>query len=222
MKILLIDNHALFRDGLRCILQKLPGGVDEILEAGNFLEGLQLARQHPGLDLALLELKSHGSRGAISVKFFRQCCPHIPLVVVSSEGSCRTISQVMSYGASGFVCKSATSATLLDAINLALEGSIHMPPQLLQQPGKKTGNKRRPNKSVHNGKPGSSANEPKLTRRQMDVLKHLAAGLKNKEIAEAIDLADSTVKAHVASAYRILRVTNRMDAARAARRLGIV
>lgn len=213
MKILLIDNHTLFREGLRCILQKLPGGVDMLLEAGSFREGLNLARRHPGLDLALLELKSPGSKGAISVKVFRQCCPHIPLVVVSREEDCRVVSKALGYGASGYVCKSDTSVMLLDAISQALSGSIYVPPQLLRQPDMEA----REHNGAYNG-----GGECRLTPRQMDVLKHLAAGLRNKEIAEATHLADSTVKAHVASAYRILRVTNRLDATRVAMQLGIV
>lgn len=214
---MLIDNHALFREGLRYVLQQLPGGVDEILEAGSFYDGLKLAGQHPGLDLALLELKSPGSGGVISVKLFRQRYPHIPVVVVSSEEDCHVINKVLSYGASGFVSKSSTGSILLSALNFVLSGSIYVPPQPWWPPGMADGNK-----NNHNDDRRSNANECGLTARQRDVLRYLAAGFSNKEIAATTDLAEGTVKAHVAAVYQILRINNRMEAMRVAKQFGLV
>ena len=216
MKILLIDNHALFREGLRHVLQQLPGGVDEILEAGSFYDGLKLAGQHPGLDLALLELKSPGSGGAISVKLFRQRYPHIPVVVVSSEEDCHVINKVLSYGAGGFVSKSSTGPILLSALSLVLSGSIYVPSQPLRQPCMAA-----ESKNDCNDNRRSNANEYGLTARQMHVLRYLTAGLSNKKIAETIHLAEGTVKVHVAAVYQILRVNNRMEATRVAKQLGL-
>lgn len=216
MKILLIDHHALFREGLRQILRQLPGGVDEILEAGSFADGMRLAGQHPGLDLALLELKSPGSEGVIAVKHFRLRYPHIPLVVVSSEEDSRVIVDALSNGASGFVCKSSGGTTLLDALKLALSGSIHVPAQILRQPGIPA-----KNEDYRNGNRRSNSNEYGLTERHMDILRCLTAGLSNKEIARAINLAEGTVKVHVAAVFQILRVNNRMEAIQVARQLGL-
>lgn len=216
MKILLIDNHALFREGLRHVLQQLPGGVGEILEAGSFYDGLKLAGQHRDLDLALLELNTPGSEGAISVKLFRQCYPHIPVVVVSGEEDCQVIKKALNYGASGFVSKSSTGPILLSALRLALSGSIYVPPQLLQQSGMTVENNNDRN-DYHRLK----ANEYGLTARQMHILKYLTTGLSNKKIAETIHLAEGTVKAHVAAVYQILRVKNRMEAVRVANQLGL-
>lgn len=211
MKILLVDHHALFRDGLRYLLRQLLGDAGEILEAGNFADGLKLAGQHPGLDLALLELKSPGCEGAISVRLFCQRYPHIPLVVVSSEEDACIINSALNYGARGFVCKSSSGSTLLGAVELTLSGNIYAPTQLLRQPGAVTWNKNR----------RSNANEYGLTARQMEVLSYLAAGFSNKGIAKATNLADGTVKVHVAAVCQILRVKNRMEAVLTAKRLGL-
>lgn len=216
MKILLIDNHALFREGLRHILQQLPSGA-QILEAGSFAEGLELAGRHPGLDLALLEPKFPGSNGASSVRLFRRCYPHIPLVVVSGEESGRTISKALSYGAKSFVCKRSTASTLLDAIGLALFGGIHTPVQRLRRPAAAA----RSN-SDRNGSLRSNSNEYGLTARQMNILRLLAAGLSNKDIAEAVHLAEGTVKTHVAAVRKNLRAKNRMEAVRVAGQLGLI
>ncbi|MDO8292935.1 MAG: response regulator transcription factor [Gallionella sp.] len=216
MKILLVDDHALFRDGMRYVLQQLPEEV-EILEAGNFPDGLKLATQHPELDLALLDLNMPGSEGPISIRFFHQRYPHIPVVVISGEEGRGYMEKVMNYGAMGFVCKSSTASVMLSALNLVLSGGVYIPPQLLRQYGEIAG--KEPDvtdrRSLH-------TNEYGLTQRQMQVLTHLAAGLSNKEIAEAIHLAEGTIKIHVAAVYQTLRVNNRMEAVRMAEKLGLV
>lgn len=216
MKILLIDNHALFREGVRHVLQQLPGGVDEILEADSFTDALKLAGQHPDLNLVLLELKIPGSEGAVSVGLLRQHYPRIPVVVLSGEEDCRVINKAMSYGASGFVRKSSNATILLNALKLALSGNTSVRPQLSQKFATTTWNK-----NNRDGKRGPNANEYGLTVRQMDILKHLTAGLSNKEIGAAVNLAEGTVKTHVAAIYHALCVNNRMEAMRATRKLGL-
>lgn len=216
MKILLVDDHALFREGMRYVLQRLPEAV-EILEAGSFPEGLKLAEQHPELDLALLDLNMPGSEGAVSIKFFHQRYPHIPVVVVSGEEGRGIMEKVMSSGAMGFVCKSSPAPVMLSALNLVLSGGVYVPPQILQQPRMvaEHENDRKDGRSLN-------TNEYGLTTRQMEVLRHLAAGLSNKQIADAIHLAEGTVKIHVAAVYQILRVSSRMEAVRVAEQLGLV
>lgn len=214
MKILLIDSHALFCEGLRHILQQLPGGVGQILEARSFSEGLVLAEQHPDLDLVLLELKSHKSEGAVSVKLFRQRHSRIPVVVVSSEEDSRLIREALICGANGFVCKSSTGPTLIGALKLALAGSIYVPPQLLQYPVMEAGNKNNFRNRRH-----SKTKEYGLTARQMQILGYLTMGLSNKEIAGEINLAEGTVKVHVAAVYQTLGIRKREEAAQAVKHL---
>lgn len=217
MKILLIDNHALFREGLRHILQQLPGGVDEILEAEHFADGMRLAAQYPSLGLALLELKSPGSEGAASVSFFRQHHPHIPLVVLSSEEDSHVIIKALNYGANGYVCKSVPGKVLLGALGAVLSGSIYVPPQILQKPGIPPRNK-----EGGRGDRPLPVDEYALTARQREILGYLAVGLSNKEIAMTTDLAEGTVKTHLAAVYLALRVKKRMEAVQVAKRLGFV
>lgn len=216
IKILLIDNHALFCEGLRCILRQLPDGVSEILEAGNFPDGLTVAGQHSDLDLVLLELNTPGSGGAISVKLLRQRYPRIPVVVVSSEEDCSVMNKALSYGAGGFVSKKSSVAMLMEVLNQVLYGNIHVPVRFLQQHDiaakhRNDGN----NDRLWN------ANKYNLTKRQIQVLRHLIAGLSCKEIAGTISLAEGTVKTHISTIYQILRVNNRMDAMRIANQLGL-
>ncbi|MDZ4202103.1 MAG: response regulator transcription factor [Gallionella sp.] len=215
MKILLVDDHALFRDGLRYVLQQLPEEV-EIVESGNFPDGLKLAEQYPELDLALLDLNLPGGEGVISVKYFHQRYPHIPVVVVSGEEDRAVMERVMNSGAMGFVCKNSSSSVMLSALTLVLSGGVYIPPQMLQplpQTAKKDGNV---------DKRSLRTNEYGLTGRQMEVLGYIAAGMANKQIAEQMNLAEGTVKIHIASAYQVLRVSSRIEAVRVAEKLGLV
>ncbi|MDD2914456.1 MAG: response regulator transcription factor [Gallionella sp.] len=215
MKILHIDHHVLFREGLRRVLQQLPGGVDEILEAGSFADGLRLAAQCRDLDMVLLELKSPGSEGAGSVKVFRQRYPYIPVMVVSSEEDYRVMNEAMGYGARGFIGKNSTGLMFLSALSMALSG-IYMPPQSLWQRGMAVWNE-----NNRNDKHRADTREYRLTPRQLHVLRCMAAGLSIKEIAGTINRAEGTVKAHVAAIYQTLHVNNRMDAVRVSGRLGL-
>lgn len=218
MKILLVDDHALFRDGMRYVLQQLPEEV-EIMEAGDFAEGLKLATQHPELDLALLDLNMPGSEGPISIRYFHQRYPHIPVVVVSGEEGRSYMEKVMNYGAVGFISKSSTAAVMLGALNLVLSGGVYIPPQMLRQHGVLPDEKDEPHVADRRS---LNTNDYGLTQRQMQVLAYLAQGLSNKQIAESINLAEGTVKIHVAAVYQALRVNNRMEAVRMAEKLGLI
>ena len=212
MKILLADDHALFREGMRYVLQQLSDGV-EVLEASNFQDALKLAGQHPELDLLLLDLHMPGSDGPKSVSYFHRRYPHIPVVVVSGEEASSNMEKVMGYGAAGFVSKSSNAQTMLGALSLVLAGGVYLSPEILRHHAIDSGavDKR----SFHTNGYG-------LTPRQMEVLHHLCAGMSNKEIASAIHLAEGTVKIHVAAVYHTLKVNSRLEAVRVAEHLGLV
>ncbi len=214
MTILLADDHALFRDGMRYVLQQLAEQV-EILDADNFQGALKLAEQHPALDLALMDLHMPGSDGVLSVRAFHLRHPDIPLVVVSGSDQRDDIEKVMEYGAMGFISKMTSGKVMLSALRMVLDGGIYVPPQLLQQTiaTMDTGTK---------DKRSRRTNEFGLTARQVEVLRCLADGMSNKDIANAMDLAEGTVKIHVAAVYQVLHVNSRLEAVRTAQRLGVL
>lgn len=217
MKFLLVDDHALFREGLRYVLHQLPE-TSEIMEAGSFPDGLLIAEQHPELDLALLDLNMPGSEGAISIRYFHQRYPHIPVMVVSSEEDRCIMERVMDYGAMGYVCKNSSAQVMLGAVGLVLSGGLYIPQQVMRG-GLSIA---RSEVRQHHDRRRLHTNEYGLTSRQMDVLGHLAAGLSNKQIAAVMNLAEGTIKIHVAAVYQNLRVSNRMEAVRVAEKLGLV
>lgn len=214
MTILLADDHALFRDGMRYVLQQLDQQV-EILDASNFPEALNHAENNSQIDLALMDLNMPGSDGTASVRVFHLRYPDIPLVVVSGSDQRDDIERVMEFGAMGFVSKMTSGKVMLSALRMVLEGGIYLPPQLLQQTIA----------TMDHGltdKRSSRSNEFGLTMRQMEVLRHLAAGKPNKDIAKEMNLAEGTVKIHVAAVYQTLHVNSRLEAVRAGQRLGLL
>jgi DNA-binding NarL/FixJ family response regulator len=216
IKVLMADDHALFRDGMRYVLQQLADEV-EIFDSGNFQEALQLMHENPDVDLALLDLNMPGSEGVTSIRYFHLRYPDIPLVVVSGSDQRDDIESVMEYGAMGFISKTSSSKIMLSALRMVLEGGVFLPPQLLQQavsnvdPGELQANKH----SQRAAKYG-------LTARQLEVLTYLAGGLANKEISKQMNLAEGTVKIHTAAVYQALHVNSRLEAVSAARRLGFL
>lgn len=216
IKVLLVDDHALFRDGMRYVLQQLAEEV-EIFDCGSLGQGLQLAMANPDLDLALIDLMMPDSDGVSSLQLFHQRFPDIPLVVVSGSEQRDDIERVMNLGAMGFISKTSPSKTMLSALRMVLDGGVYVPPQLLHQalaklePG-----------DVLNDKRSQRASRYGLTPRQLQVLQLLGDGKSNKEISTLLNLAEGTVKIHVAAIYQTLHVNSRIEAVETARRFGFI
>lgn len=216
IKVLLVDDHALFRDGMRYVLQQLADEV-EILDTGNFTEALQLVMANPDLDLALLDLHMPDSNGVSSLQLFHQRFPTVPLVVVSGSDQRDDIESVMNLGAMGFISKMSASKAMLSALRMVLDGGVYVPPQLLQQAVSKL----EPGQAL-NDKRSQRASKYGLTPRQLQVLQLIGAGMSNKDISRELNLAEGTVKIHVAAIYQTLHVNSRVEAVETARRFGFI
>jgi DNA-binding NarL/FixJ family response regulator len=139
------------------------------------------------------------------------------VVVISGEEDSTIMQKVLSYGAMGFISKNSTAQVTLSALNLVLSGGVYVPPQMLRRQDilDDRDQEQTDRRSIY-------TNEYGLTRRQMQVLTCMASGLSNKEIAEEVNLAEGTVKIHVAAVYQNLHVSNRMEAVRVAEKLGLL
>lgn len=217
IKVLLVDDHALFRDGMRYVLQQLADEV-EIIDTGNFSDALRLAKENADIDLALLDLNMPDSDGVASLQLFHQRFPDIPLVIVSGSDQRDDIEDVMTLGAMGFISKMSASKVMLSALRIVLDGGVYVPPQLLQQAMAKL----EPGSPQLQDKRSQRANKYGLTPRQSEVLQLMGAGHSNKDISKQLDLAEGTVKIHVAAIYQALHVGTRMDAVLVARRFGFI
>jgi DNA-binding NarL/FixJ family response regulator len=211
MKILLADDHALFRDGMRYVLQKLDPNV-EIVDVASFPAALSSASEHTDFDLVLLDLNMPGSDGAVSVKIFHLNFPAFPIVVISGTDQRQDIEKVLGSGAMGFISKMSSGKEMVHALKIVLDGGIYLPPQLLIYALN----------DVKEDKRTWRTNEFGLTPRQMEILKQLALGHTNKDISAAVGLAEGTVKIHVAAIFQSLHVNKRIDAVQTALRLGLL
>lgn len=205
MKILLADDHPLFREGVRHVLAQLDSQV-EILDAHDYPSLFALAARHPGLDLALVDLNMPGMDGHEAVTRFRQQFPDIPLVILSAIETRAEIERVLGAGASGYIQKSSPSRDILAALRQVLAGDLYVPPALTDG-------------SAEPARPAPGF--PHLTSRQYAVLKLLVRGKTNKTIGQKLGLSEGTVKIHMAAIFRALNVSNRTEATIAARNLGL-
>ncbi len=208
MKILLADDHPLFREGIKPVLKKLDSRI-EIAEARDYPSAFEATHRAGELDLALLDLCMPGMPGIEGIIRYRATFPDIPLVVVSASEQLEDIQRLLGVGALGYICKSSPSEVILGALRLVLAGGVYLPPNLLEQADM--------NEPVT---PRLGRNKA-LTQRQIQVLRHLADGKTNKQIATSLQVTEGTVKIHMAAIFRILKVNNRTEALLVAQKMGL-
>lgn len=210
MKILLADDHPLFREGVKHVLMLLGDDVS-IVDAHDYPSLFAEAAAHPDLDLVLADLYMPGMGGHEGIAEFRNQFPDTPLVIMTASESRADARRALASGALGYVLKSSPSQDMLDALIRVLDGGIYVPPILVgdEQP-----------EDPLSLMPLSSQGI-RLTHRQLEVLKLLLQGKPNKIIARELDLSEGTVKIHVAAIFKALGVTNRTEAAVAAQRFGL-
>jgi len=217
MKILLADDHALIRSGLRSELASLAATVD-FIEAWDAASLRQMFEQHRDLDLALVDLTMPGMQGARSITALRADYPIVPLIVVSGVDAASEVQAVLRAGAAGYIPKSAIPQVMLQAIKLVLAGGLYLPPQLMHMLNDTAADRIDAN-------PVASADDVDASRlellspRQREVFALLAKGLSNKMIARQLDITEGTVKSHVATIFDVLHVHNRVSAVAEARML---
>lgn len=197
MKILLIDDHSLFRAGLRLLLGRL-GEALEVLEAESVETGLVVAQTNPDLDLVLLDLNLPGMHGLDGLLQFRRRFPSVSVLLVSAADFDDIIAEGRAKGAQGFIAKSVSAEEMIEAVRHVLSGELWFPNQFR-----------------------SIAPVP-LSPRQREVLAGLCKGQSNKEIGRELALSENTVRSHVAVIFRALGVNSRTEAAMAARRHGFI
>lgn len=213
MKILVVDDHALVREGLRQVLKNLGDDVN-VLEAGSCQRAFDLAADHPDLDLVLLDYHLPDMTGLEAMDIFGWRHPELPIIMLSGSINPQVSQLVMARGAAAFLTKSGKSDELLNVTRQVLAGEICMP---TLPPGHTSGHT--PEADVLSlGTPSPS--NPNFTPRQLEVLQLLLDGHSNKAIGRTLDLSDETVKNHITAILRGFRVTNRTQAVLAARGLG--
>ncbi|NDP39305.1 MAG: response regulator transcription factor [Rhodoferax sp.] len=197
LQILVVDDHALVREGLCQILQGLDEPVD-VLQSPHCTHAFELATLHPDLDLVLLDYDLPGMNGLDPLKVLGQAHPELPILMLSGLVNPQMVHTALASGAAGILSKSGDSLELLSAVRLVLAGEVYVPVDLL----------------------AFTKTRPQFTLRQGEVLALLLDGRSNKNISDALALSDDTVKNHVTALLRAFNVNNRVQLVLAASRQG--
>jgi DNA-binding NarL/FixJ family response regulator len=192
VKILLIDDHALFRAGLRMLLGTIGQNVT-CVEAGNLTDAMALLDREPDVQMCLLDLALKNENGLGAIQRIKERAPHVAVVVVSGAEDSATIARCIDAGAMSFIPKSVTPDVLKHALQQVLGGAVYLPDQIV---------------SAIENQPAC----PHLTPRQLQVLQALSRGLPTKLIARELDLSEYTVKDHIALVFQALGARNRTEA----------
>jgi DNA-binding NarL/FixJ family response regulator len=214
MKILVVDDHVLIREALRGVLRELKGENTVILEAPESGEALRQLELHSDVDLVLLDLNLPDRDGLDVLRELGARWPTVPVVVLSAFHDREKVSKALDLGAVGFIPKSARREVMCSAFNLVFAGGIYVPPEIL---------------ALHDTS-DTAVSQPAahlrartaalgLTERQVEVLALMMQGKSNKAIGRTLGLAEPTVKIHVSSILRALKVSNRTEAVVAVRAL---
>ncbi|GAB2697506.1 response regulator transcription factor [Aliiglaciecola sp. 3_MG-2023] len=206
VEILVADDHPLFRYAITDFVERNIADTTTIT-CTDLEEALVQAEENPNIDLVLLDLNMPGMDGLNGIVRFRNLYPEIPIVIVSAEEDKSIVLQSFTYGAVGFITKSSSCEQIVAAIEQVLSGQVYLPPDIIRN-----GSVSSPKKDI-----ATQQIDPKLigalTRRQLLVFECITKGKSNKQIAYELNIAETTVKAHVSAILNKLNVHNRIQAA---------
>ena len=216
MKILLVDDHPLFREGLAELLKALDAEVQP-LQAGDANAAMRQIKLHSDIDLVLLDLHMPGRTGLDLLGELKTELPSVPVVVLSSDETRHSVLDALDKGAVGYIPKSSSTSVMTHALRLVLAGGIYLPPAVLED---------------EVDEPAESAEAPAsiepeqfpdlgLTPRQLDVMRCLLRGMSTKLICRELKLQESTVKTHMRTIFETLNVHTRTQAILVASQRGV-
>jgi two-component system, NarL family, response regulator NreC len=200
LRIVLADDHATVRQGLRLLIDAQPD-LKVVAEAADGKAVLQLA-QELDPDVVVMDISMPGTSGLTATRVLKEARPHAAIVVLTRHADDAYLHEMLRAGAAAFVLKQSPSTELIQAIRAAAAGGQYLDANvtsrvtggLLARNSKKAG--------------------PRLTDREAEVLRMIARGYSNKEIASQLDLSVKTIEVHKANGMRKLGLRGRIDIVR--------
>jgi NarL family two-component system response regulator LiaR len=201
IRVLVADDHTVVRKGLTALLSAEKYGVEVIGEASNGDEAVQKAEQLEP-DVILMDLVMPGKSGIEAIVEIRQLQPHARIVVLTSYADDDNVIEAIQAGAYGFLLKDTSPDELVQTIHSVYADKLTIPQELTRVllSGK-----------IVEQEHGTSKKD--LTPRELDVLRYIAQGMSNKQIAQKLSISTSTVRSHVSSVIRKLNMENRTQLA---------
>lgn len=200
MHILIVDDHPLFREGLKTLLTALEPGI-RISDAGSVAEAIALSAADAP-DLILLDMNLPGPSRLDALRQVKAAHETASVVVVSGDEDPVLIRKAVDEGAAGYIPKTTNASLTIQALRLVLANGIYLPRAALTAGGD----------ARSSAEPAKAGGPPEFSGRQLAVLKCLLQGKANKVIARELDIAEGTVKAHLWSIYQALGVNSRAQA----------
>ncbi len=201
LRIMLVDDHYLVRMGLTSVLS-LETDITVCAEAASAEEAIELFRTHRP-DVTLMDARLPGLSGTEATAALRRLHPEARIVMLSTYGGDEEIYSALQAGAMAYLLKSVQREELLLAIRKAALGKRHVPPELAERLAERL-------------------TRSQLSARELDVLRLLVGGMRNRQIATALNIAEGTAKLHVSSVLAKLGVADRTEAVTVALQRGIV
>lgn len=209
MKILITDEHPLYRDRLSLDLeQQFPDTI--IIQASNFSQAVKIIYEESGIDFILLDLDMSDVKWEEGIKFLKQKAPDVKIIALSACEDVREIMKILDLGIKGYIPKRADTKAVKEALKNILNGGTYFPTAL---------NK---NNSEVSDIPRYKVKIKNLTNRQSQVLDLIAEGKSNKQIAYEMGVSEATVKLHINALLRSLNVNNRTQAVITAQKMGLI
>ncbi|MCC6072804.1 response regulator [Massilia sp. GCM10020059] len=191
IRIMLVDDHPLVRDGLRARLEAVPH-FRVVAEADGADDALRQAGAEQ-VDLVLMDINMRGTNGIEATSRLCAAFPHMAVLILSMHDKLEYVSQAMQAGARGYVLKDAPGKDIVLAIETVMSGGIYYSAALARQ-------------LAH-----PMAQDNQLTVREQEVLQHIAAGQSNKQIARDLDLSVRTVETHRLNIKRKLGIEGQAE-----------
>jgi DNA-binding NarL/FixJ family response regulator len=210
--VLIADDHAVYRMGLRDLLQPEFNVISEATEGSEAVEKAQ--KQKP--DVVVMDINMPGMDGIAAAKQIKECCPDTGVVVITAYDDDRRMFEAIQAGVAGYVLKDDDPQTMLQAVGSAAEGKAFLPPPIV--------------KRVLEGMAGALAGKADtadrsitpLSAREQGVLRLMAEGKRNREIAKELFISERTVGNHITNIYNKLGIYDRSQAVVYAIKKGIV
>ncbi len=204
MRILIADDHPLYRDALELVVKEVYPSAD-IVSCASQAEVLDVVQSDDSFDLILLDLKLPDATEFTCLTLVRNRTSVTPIVIVSAVEEATTMREAIEYGATGYLPKSSSRTTMRNALQLVMAGGVFMPAAAVSSSWLR--------RSVRPRAKNRATEQSSLTERQQTVLEIMAEGKSNKAIANELSITEITVKAHVSAILRKLGVSNRVQAA---------
>lgn len=220
MKILIADDHELFLKGLELILEDFDTSAN-IVKAKSYTDIFKIIEIEQDFDLILTDLAMPGAQWLEALQKIHQKLPETPIIILSAVFDKEIVQKTIDLGAAGYIPKTSSNAVIISAVNLVLSGGVYIPAELLQDTLQNDFNML---KEIENMPENKELSEKVkiLTPRQIDVLRLIAKGKSNKQIAFDLGLSEGTVKLHITAILKLLNVYNRTGAVAAATHLGLL